>query len=114
MEKRDPDTQVPDTVTLLLDNDETIECMILCILPAGGREYIALLPMTGEDAADIDDEESPVYIYRYTTDESGEPQLVNIEDDEEYEIAADAYDEWLDTLEYDGLDLNALGLDPLE
>lgn len=113
MEKKNTEAFEPDTVTLLLDNDESVECAILCILPAGGKEYIALLPLTGEDAADENDD-SPVYIYRYMTDETGEPTLANIEDDEEYEIAADAYDQWLDTLEYDDYDLDALGLDPLE
>ena len=29
------------TITLTLDNDETIECSILTIYEAGGREYIA-------------------------------------------------------------------------
>ena len=33
------------TVTLTLDDDTTIECAVLTIYPAGGREYIALLPL---------------------------------------------------------------------
>ena len=36
--------QAMDTVTLLLDNDESVECAILCILPVQGKDYIALLP----------------------------------------------------------------------
>ena len=31
------------TVTLTLDNDETVECAILTIFPVDGRDYIALL-----------------------------------------------------------------------
>lgn len=34
----------------------------------------------------------------------GEPELENIVDDEEYEIAADAFDEWMDTQEFEELD----------
>lgn len=100
-----------DTVTLLLDNDESVECAILCILPVDGKEYIALLPLNEDE----EDEESPVYLYRYITDtKDGEPELENIEDDDEFDAVSDAYDEWMDTLEYDALDLDALGLDPLE
>ena len=37
--------------------------------------------------------------------EDGEPDLGNIEDDEEYEIAADAFDEWMDSQEFDESDI---------
>lgn len=97
------------TVTLYLDNDETIECQILCVLDVNEQQYIALLPPDEEGG-----EESTVYIYRYTQDADGEPGLESIEDDEEYEAVCDAYDEWLDTMEYEALDLDALGLDSLE
>lgn len=84
------------TVTLTLEDDTEVECAIVAIYPAGDKEYIALLP--------LDDEESgEVFLYRYTEDENGEPSLENIEDDEEYEIAADAFDEMLDSEEYDEL-----------
>ena len=100
-----------DTVTLLLDNDESVECAILCILPVQGKDYIALLPL--DDEGDTE-EESRVFLYRYIEHEDGEPELENIDDDEEFEIVADAYDEWLDTQENEELDLDALGLDSLE
>lgn len=100
-----------DTVTLLLDNDESVECAILCILPVQGRDYIALLPLDDEEDTE---EESRVFLYRYIEHEDGEPELENIDDDEEFDIVADAYDEWLDTQEYEALDLDALGLDSLE
>jgi hypothetical protein len=55
-------------------------------------------------------EEGEVYLYRYNEPEDGEPSLDNIEDDEEYEIVADAFDELLDAQEYDEL----IGEDELE
>ena len=100
-----------DTVTLLLDNNESVECAILCILPVQGKDYIALLPL--DDEGDTE-EESRVFLYRYIEHEDGEPELENIDDDDEFEIVAYAYDEWLDTQEYEELDLDALGLDSLE
>ena len=36
-------------------------------------------------------------------EENGEPGLDNILDDEEYELASDAFDEWLDSHEFDDL-----------
>ena len=86
------------TVTLTLDDDSEIECVVLNIFSAGDREYIALLPMEGAES-----EEGEVYLYRYSEDENGQPNLENIEDDDEYEIVADAFDEMLDDQEYDEL-----------
>ena len=84
------------TVTLTLDNDEQVECAILTIFPVDGRDYIALLPLdeNGEN------EDGEVYIYRYIQ-ENGGPTLENIEDDDEYEAVADAFDEFLDAAEFD-------------
>ena len=86
------------TVTLTLDDDTEVECGVLTIFTAGERDYIALLPMEGEDS-----EEGEVYLYRYSETEDGTPVLDNIEDDDEYEIVADAFDEMLDDQEYDEL-----------
>ena len=86
------------TVTLTLDDDTEVECVVLTIFNAGEGEYIALLPMEGADS-----EEGEVYLYRYSETEDGTPVLDNIESDEEYEIVADAFDELLDSQEYDEL-----------
>lgn len=48
-----------------------------------------------------EEENGEVYIYRYSEDADGEPSIDNIEDDEEYEIASDAFDELLDSEELD-------------
>lgn len=87
-----------DTVTLTLDDNSELECAIIGdVFAAGGREYIALLPMSGPDS-----EEGQVYLYRYT-ETDGEPNLENIVEDEEFEIASEAFDEMLDSMEYDEL-----------
>ena len=93
------------TVTLTYDDGSQLECVVLTIFDAGEREYIALLPMEGEEA-----EEGEVYLYRYSEDAEGNPNLDNIKDDEEYEIVSDAFDELLDEQEYDEL----VGEDELE
>ena len=80
------------TVTLTLDDGTELECVVLTIFEAADREYIALLPLDGNEA-----EDGEVYLYRYTEDANGNPDIQNIESDEEYEIVADAFDELLDT-----------------
>ena len=46
-------------------------------------------------------DEGEVYLYRYEEDADGNPSLDNIEDDDEYEVVADAFDELLDDQEFD-------------
>ena len=87
------------TVELTLENDEVVTCAILTLFEAAGQEYIALLPLN----EDGDTEDGDVYLYRYVETADGEPELENIEDDAEYEIAADAFDEWMDTQEFEEL-----------
>lgn len=86
------------TVTLTLDDDSTLECSVVSIFPAGGKQYIALLPLdeNGEN------HNGEVYLYRYF-EENGNPQLDNIMDDDEYDIAAEAFEEMLDSAEFDEL-----------
>lgn len=86
------------TVELTLDNDEVVQCGILTILEAGDKEYIALLPLKEDGEPN---EEGDVFLYRYIEEEGKEPDLENIEDDEEYEVVADLFDEWLDTQEFE-------------
>lgn len=86
------------TVTLTLDNDEVVECAVLTVYTANDKEYIALLPLNEEGESENGD----VYLYRYE-EVDGEPTLSNIEDDDEYEVAADAFDEWMDEQEFEEL-----------
>ena len=86
------------TVTLTLDNDEVVECAVLTVYTANDKEYIALLPLNEEGES----EDGDVYLYRYE-ETDGEPTLSNIEDDDEYEVAADAFDEWMDEQEFEEL-----------
>lgn len=86
------------SVTLSLDDGTEVECAVIRTFPAGDKNYIALLPI-----ADIDKDESEVYLYRYSINSDNEPVLENIESDEEYEIVSDAFDEELDAMEYEEL-----------
>lgn len=85
------------TVTLTLDDDTELECAVLTIYPVSDHKYIALLPLD-ENGENQDGE---VFLYRFSQEEGQQPVLENILDDDEYDIAADAFDELLDKAEYD-------------
>lgn len=82
------------TVTLTLDDDSELECAVVAIFPVNGKDYIALLPM--EEGSD------EVFLYRFSQD-GDDMNLDNIEDDEEFEAVADAYDALVDDMEYDDM-----------
>lgn len=86
-------------VELELDQGK-VKCSIVTIFEANGKDYIALLPLN----KDGESEDGDVWIYGYEEDENDpdkDPELIYIEDDEEYEIASDAFDEFLDSQEFD-------------
>ena len=95
-----PDEMDDIRVTIELDEGE-VECQILTIFEAESRDYIALLPLNPDGS---EKEEGEVYLYRYAEDEEGLPEIGFIEDDEEYEIASDRFDEMLDDNMFDAMD----------
>lgn len=90
------------TVTLELDNGREVNCAVVTILTVSEKDYIVLLPLDENG----DNEDGEVWFYGYKEDESdpnAEPELLFIEDDDEYESVADAFDEYLDSQEFDEL-----------
>ena len=90
------------TVELELDDGTVVNCAISTILTVEGKDYIALLPLN--EAGENEDGE--VWFYGYSEnpeDSNEEPELIFIEDDDEYEKVADAFDEYLDSCEFDEL-----------
>ncbi len=77
-------------VELTLDDGSTLECAVLTVFDVSDRSYVALLPM--EEADGIEDDE--VFLYAYAEGEDG-PELSDIEDDDEYNAAADSFEAWL-------------------
>ena len=95
-------TPLAEYVTLTID-EEPVKCEILVVLEAEGKQYIALLPLDDNDDPLYDDGE--VWLYRFERDRDGgdNHEVFDIEDDEEYDLAADKFDEWLDTQEFEEL-----------
>ena len=85
-------------ITLELDDGTELECTVITIIEVEGRDYIAVLPTSGPQF-----EEGEVFLYRYSETEDEEPVIDNIETDDEWEAVSDAFDEWLDSAEFDEL-----------
>ena len=88
-----------DQITLTLEDDSELLCDVIATFPVtikGAEQmYVALLPTdAGEDAE--------IFLYRFSED-GEEIDIQNIEDDEEFEIVADKFDELLDEEEFDEL-----------
>ena len=65
-----------DFITLEFDDGAEVECEIMGVFDYEGKEYIALLPEDGTD---------DVYIYGYKEVSEEEFELIDIEDDAEFE-----------------------------
>lgn len=73
-----------DFITLEYDDGAELECEILGVFEAEGKEYIALVPQDGSD---------DVYIYGYKEVGEEEFELIDIEDDAEFEKAVAVFDD---------------------
>lgn len=90
------------TVELELEDGTLVNCAVITILEVDKKDYIALLPI--DENGENSDGEVWFYGYRENPDDPNEePELDFIEDDEEYEKVADAFDEYLDNCAFDEL-----------
>jgi uncharacterized protein YrzB (UPF0473 family) len=88
------------TVTITLDDDTEVTCDVVTILTVEDKDYIVVLP-TNTNGRFPEDE---VWIYGYSENPENpddEPELIYIDDEDEYEKVADAFDEYLDALDFD-------------
>lgn len=89
-----------DTMTLDLDDGSKVECIVVNVFTVNNRQYVALLPMNEDGSVDDD---AQVWLYRFVELGEGDVQLDQIEDDEEYDLVSDYFDELLDAEEFDSL-----------
>lgn len=79
----DHDHEEADFITLEFDDGVEVECEIMGVFDCDGKEYIALIPDDGTD---------DVYIYGYKEVGDEEFELIDIEDDEEFDKAVAEFD----------------------
>ena len=88
------------SVELRLDDGRTVMCEVVTIFEVGGADYVALAP---RDQNPVEPEQA-VWFYRYSEnpdDPNEQPVLGYIDDDLEYEIVLDAFEEYLDNQYFD-------------
>ncbi len=72
----DEDEDDAEFLTLEFDDGEEVECEIMGVFEVEGKEYIALIPNDGTD---------DVYLYGYKEIGEEEFELIDIDDDAEFE-----------------------------
>ncbi|MCR5344341.1 MAG: DUF1292 domain-containing protein [Butyrivibrio sp.] len=88
------------TVDIELDDGRNVTCAVLIVLTVQEKDYIVLLPLDEHGQ----NNDGNVWFYEFIQkSKNEEPQLGYIEDDDEYEAVADAFDEYLDDIEFDEL-----------
>ncbi len=86
------------TVTLTTDDGKEIESQVLTIFHVDEKGFIALMPL-GDNATA---EEREVFLFRFVEDSNG-PHLDNIESEEEYNLAAAGFDQWVEAQKFEGV-----------
>jgi len=78
-----------ETITLTDEDGEDHEFLHLDTLEVDGNTYFVLLPVSEEEEAETEDDEA--IILKLGHDDEGNEMLLDIEDDEEWEKVADAW-----------------------
>lgn len=85
-------------ILVLVDEDgEEHEFELLAELEIEDQSYRVLIPVGEDEETDDDEEEVEVVILKVVYDEEGNEFLGDIEDDEEWEKVADAWQELADS-----------------
>ena len=82
-ERKAPEIEEADFITLEFDDGVEVECEIMGVFDYDGKEYIALIP---------NDDTDDVYIYGYKEIGDDEFELVDIEDDDDFEKVVAEFD----------------------
>ena len=82
-DERNLEVEETEVITLEFDDGVEVECEIMGVFDYEGKEYIALIPDDGSD---------DVYIYGYKEVGDDEFELVDIEDDAEFEKVVAEFD----------------------
>ena len=82
-DKKAPEIEEADFITLEFDDGVEVECEIMGVFDFEGKEYIALIP---------NDDTDDVYIYGYKEIGEDEFELVDIKDDAEFEKVVAEFD----------------------
>ena len=81
------DLDEEDIITLEFDDDTAVDAEVIGVFELDDKEYIALAPIDGTD---------DVYMYGYKDNEDETFELLEIEDEEEFNKAVEEFDKLMD------------------
>lgn len=88
---------IPEEVITLVDEEGAEhDFEVIDVIEVDSEKYAILLPVTEDEDAQLEDENGEAIILKFATDDDGNEFLVDIEDNEEWEKVADAWEEMLD------------------
>ncbi|HWQ40486.1 MAG TPA: DUF1292 domain-containing protein [Desulfosporosinus sp.] len=93
------DAEEFDTVVLTDDEGKDHEFLHLDTLEIEGSTYFVLMPISEEESEDEDEEAEEAIILKLGKDAEGGEMLLDIEDDEEWEKVADAWENLVESEE---------------
>lgn len=82
-ESEEEDDEDAEIITLEFDDGESVECEVMGVFDFEEKEYIALIPTDGTD---------DVFIYGYKEINDEEFELIDIEDDAEFERVVEEFE----------------------
>ncbi len=88
----DQDSEEFDTIILTDDDGQDHEFLHLDTLDLEGSTYFVLMPITEGDEAAEDEDADEAIILKLGKDAEGNEMLLDIEDDDEWEKVADAWE----------------------
>ena len=86
---KDSEFKDRDTMTLDLDDGGKLECIVLNVFPVNNKGHV--------------EEDAQIFLYRFEELGDDEVNLETIEDDDEFELVSDYFDEMLDEQEFNEL-----------
>ena len=93
------ETYEAEIYTLTDENGEEGEFELIGSLDIDGQSYVALIPVESDNGEEMDNCE---FVILKVAEENGEEVFVSIDDDEEFEKVADAFeDELVADIDYD-------------
>lgn len=85
---------VNDIITLIDEDDKAIDFRLVDVMELDGQRYAVLQPCDkGAVGAEMGDDEA--IIFRLTADENGEEIFAYIEDDKEWDMVVNTYNDML-------------------
>lgn len=85
---------VNDIITLIDEDDKAIDFRLVDVMDLDGQRYAVLQPCD-KQAADVEMGDDEAIIFRLTTDENGEEIFAYIEDDAEWDLVVNTYNDML-------------------